>query len=355
MRKEIIPELHKGHLGAGKTKLLARDYLWWPGLNAEIDQEVRNCDTCNKYADNPHNVQNPWETAVKVFERVHIDFAQFESSNFLVCVDALSKFPIIRRMRDITTESTIKELLKIISLFGIPNMIVSDNGTNFTSSLFKKFCNDHGIDHIFTAPHHQQSNGQCERMIRSMKICMNRNMESNNKIDLDIALEKFLFNYRNAPNATTNKIPSEVMFNRTIRTRWDLIKPQEDKVNEFNRNFSSNRNIMNGVKVWYKTFKDNIWDKGTVKRKNGNLIFEVDTGDKIIRRHLDQIKKRYTSSTPLDETTHLKTNTENAIPFTVSFRRNDDQNLGVQEQSLVSQRPSRNIILPKKFDNFIMK
>ncbi|CAK9300902.1 unnamed protein product [Gordionus sp. m RMFG-2023] len=116
-------------------------------------------------------------------------------------------------------------------------------------------------------------------------------MESNNKIDLDIALEKFLFNYRNTPNATTNKIPSEVMFNRTIRTRWDLIKPQEDKVNEFNRNLSSNRNIMNGDKVWYKTFKDNIWDKGKAKRKNGNLIFEVDTGAKIIRRHLDQIKK----------------------------------------------------------------
>ncbi|CAK9303030.1 unnamed protein product [Gordionus sp. m RMFG-2023] len=115
IRKEIIQELHKGHLGAGKTKLLARDYLWWPGLNSEIDQEVRNCDTYNKYADNPHNVQNPWETAVKVFERVHIDFSQFEDSNFLVCVDALSKFPIIRRMRDITTESTIRKLLKIIS------------------------------------------------------------------------------------------------------------------------------------------------------------------------------------------------------------------------------------------------
>ncbi|XP_065320170.1 uncharacterized protein LOC135927868 [Gordionus sp. m RMFG-2023] len=109
----IIKELHKGHLGAGKTKLLARDYLWWPTLNAEIDQEVRNCDT-----------------SVKVFERVHIDFAQFEGSNFLVCVDTLSKFPIIRRMRDITTMSTIKKILKIISMFGIPNMIISDNATS---------------------------------------------------------------------------------------------------------------------------------------------------------------------------------------------------------------------------------
>ncbi|XP_065313112.1 probable serine/threonine-protein kinase clkA [Gordionus sp. m RMFG-2023] len=167
-----------------------------------------------------------------------------------------------------------------------------------------------------------------------MKICMKRNMESINKIDLDIALEKFSFNSRNTPNATTNKIPSEVMFNRTIRTTWDLIKLQEDKVNEFNRNLSSNRNIMNDDKVWYKTFKGNMWDKDTIKRKHGNLTFEVETGDKIIRRHLDQIKKRSTSSAPLDETTHVKTN---AILYTVSFRRNDDPNLGVQEQNFKNQ------------------
>ncbi|CAK9297479.1 unnamed protein product [Gordionus sp. m RMFG-2023] len=109
------------------------------------------------------------ETAVKVFERVHIDFAQFEGSNFMVFLDAFSKFPIIRRMRDITTESTIKELLKIISLFGIPNKIISDNGTNFTSNLFKKFCSDHVIEHIFTTPHHQQSNGDYIESIYSLQ------------------------------------------------------------------------------------------------------------------------------------------------------------------------------------------
>ncbi|CAK9293013.1 unnamed protein product [Gordionus sp. m RMFG-2023] len=114
-------------------------------------------------------------------------------------------------------------------------------------------------------------------------------------------------------------------------------EPQEDKVNEFNSNLSSNRNIMNGDKIWYKTFKGNMWDKGMIKRKNGNLTFEVETGDKIIRRHLDQIKKGL-------RVAHLWMNT-------VNFRRNDDQNVEMQEQCLVSQRPSRNIMLPKKFDN----
>ncbi|XP_065325459.1 uncharacterized protein LOC135932045 [Gordionus sp. m RMFG-2023] len=93
MRKTMLKELNIGNLGAGKTKALAKDYMYWP-------------------------------------------------------------------VKSITTDITLKELMKTISIFGIPEEIVTDNGTNFTSHSFDIFCKDHGIKHTLTAAYHQQSNGQ---------------------------------------------------------------------------------------------------------------------------------------------------------------------------------------------------
>ncbi|XP_065316799.1 uncharacterized protein LOC135925419 [Gordionus sp. m RMFG-2023] len=180
-----LSTFHEGHLGAGKIKSLAKDFMWWSGMNN---------DDCNIYHDNPKKIQNPWVSATKSFERIHIDYAgSFFTKNWLIIVYAYSKFPIIIPVKNITTEITLKEIYKTISLLGIPDTIVTDSGTNFTS---KDFCNDYVIRHILTSAYHQQSNGQVERKVRTFKTHMKRNI----KIDLDTSLDKFLFNYRNTLN-----------------------------------------------------------------------------------------------------------------------------------------------------------
>ncbi|XP_065318848.1 GATA zinc finger domain-containing protein 4-like [Gordionus sp. m RMFG-2023] len=85
---------------------------------------------------------------------------------------------------------------------------------------------------------------------------MKRNMEDKNTV-ADIALEKFLFNYRNTPNTTYGHSTHQINVQSII---------------------SPNRIINSGDKVWFKVFGENKWDKGTIKRKYSDLLYEVDTG-----------------------------------------------------------------------------
>ncbi|XP_065317240.1 uncharacterized protein LOC135925708 [Gordionus sp. m RMFG-2023] len=285
---ELSQALHEGHMGAGKIKSLAKDRMWWSGMVNDIDLEVRSCDDCNIFHDNSKKIQNPWVLATKPFERIHVDYAgPFFTKNWLIIVDAYSKFPIIVPVKNITTEFTLKEIFRTISLFGIET-IVTDNGTNFTSKDFEIFCSNYGIKHVLTSAYHQQSNGQAERMVRTFKAHMKRNI----KIDLETALDRFLFNYRNTPNDTTGVTPSKRVFNRDIRIKWDLLKPLEDEIDKVNISLPRNRTFNVGDFVWYKKQSDDTWCKGNIRHKESDTMFQVNTDKGLVRRHIDQLRKR---------------------------------------------------------------
>ena len=71
--------------------------------------------------------------------------------------------------RDSTTSCTVSCLGEVISRFGIPQIIVSDNGSQFTSSEFEFFCAQNDIQHKRSPPYRPASNGQMERMVRALK------------------------------------------------------------------------------------------------------------------------------------------------------------------------------------------
>lgn len=132
-------------------------------------------------------------------------------------------------MKDITTKSTILKYQQIFASYGIPQMIVTDNGRTFTSLEFKKFLQSQGIVHKFTAPYNPATNGQAERFIQTLKQALKRtHCDSSN---LDVVLSRILLQYRITPHATTNKSPAEIFLNRKLRTRLDLIIPSEQTVN----------------------------------------------------------------------------------------------------------------------------
>lgn len=85
-------------------------------------------------------------------------------------VDAYSKFPFVRPMTIVATENTIEQLEAIFAIEGLPNTLVSENGTQFTGIEFKIFCDKYGIHHVRSPVYHPQSNGAAEpsfgRLIR---------------------------------------------------------------------------------------------------------------------------------------------------------------------------------------------
>lgn len=205
-------------------KRLARSYVWWSGIDNDIEQITKNCAECNANKNNPTKVKHFWEQTTFPFERVHIDFAgPFKGYNFLILVDAYTKWPEVHIVNNITAETTIMKCREIFSRFGLPVQIVSDNGRTFISAEFQEFLKRNGIIHKVTAPYNPATNGQAERFVQTLK----KSLLSINthKLDLNVALQRTLMQYRITPHCTTEVAPAELMFNRKIRCSLDIMKP----------------------------------------------------------------------------------------------------------------------------------
>ena len=61
-REAVLRELHEGHPGISRMKALSRMYVWWPGINANIEKSVRVCRACQEVqASPPLAPLNPWK------------------------------------------------------------------------------------------------------------------------------------------------------------------------------------------------------------------------------------------------------------------------------------------------------
>ena len=129
-------------------KTLARSYVYWPGIDKDIEETVRRCAKCASVLKFPTKTTlASWPTPTEPWERIHVDYAgPFEGTNFLVIVDAFSKWPEIFPTDRTTTSATISLLRQTFARNGTPEVLVSDNGTQFTSTEFKDFCGENGIE-----------------------------------------------------------------------------------------------------------------------------------------------------------------------------------------------------------------
>lgn len=201
-------------------------------------------------------------------------------------VDSFSKWPEIVQTSRITTTATINILRSLFARLGMPETVVSDNGTQFTSAEFAEFCSINGIQHITTAPFHPQSNGQVERFVDTFKRATKKE-----------ALDLFLLTYRTTPNtsAPNGLSPSEVMFGRRIWTNLELLRPpkpcQQDPEELPGKLRSFNRHDLVYVKVYSRNSRS--WVPGTVVEKLGQVMYNVWTdGRRLMRSHVNQLRSR---------------------------------------------------------------
>ena len=175
-RAKLLKQLHESHPGMVRMKMLARSYFWWPGLDANIEFEVKKCASCQRNANAPPSAPlHPWEWPSRPWSRLHIDYAgPFENHMFLVVGDAFSKWIEVFKTTSSTTTVTVQKLRECFSTHGLPDVLVSDNGTVFTSEEFALFMSENGIKHITSAPKHPASNGFAERYVRTFKETMKK-------------------------------------------------------------------------------------------------------------------------------------------------------------------------------------
>ena len=141
-REPILSELHAGHPGISRMKALARSFVWWPGIDGAIAERVQQCSTCQLSKDMPPKAPlRPWSWPTRPWTRIHIDFAGSMSGKmFLVVIDAHSKWLEVIPMGVCSATTTIQALRTLFAQFGIPELIVSDNGPQFVATEFQEFC-----------------------------------------------------------------------------------------------------------------------------------------------------------------------------------------------------------------------
>ena len=187
-------------------KGLVHSVVWWPGLEEDIEHTVKDYHQCQVTRKSPAPVPlHPWEWSARPWARVHVDHAgPFVGKNFLVVVDAHSKWLEVIPVSTLTSQTTIVTLRGIFATHGLPEMLVSDNGPSFTSLEFQEFMQKNGIHHVKCAPCHLAS---AERAVQTFKEGLKKVTQG----DIQTHLAHFLFQYRLIHHTTTGIAPAELM------------------------------------------------------------------------------------------------------------------------------------------------
>ena len=303
LRRAVLQQFHLGHPGTDRMKSIARSHVYWPGLDTDIENYVKQCSRCQQAAKHPPKQQPvPWPETDKPWSRVHIDYAgPTNGLMYLVLVDAYSKWPEVIPMTSTSATQTVSALRRLFSQHGLPETIVSDNGTQFVSATFSEFCEANNIDHIRTPPYHPQSNGQAERFVDTFKRAL---VKAKGEVTTEEALQRFLLVYRSTPNKTQRegKSPAEALMGRKLRTINSALQPTEHTSTETGQ-------PPVGSMVYARNYRpgQRPWTSGTISGYRGKMLLEIQTDRGQIVRHRNQIRPRHhdeeatlTNSLPLE-------------------------------------------------------
>lgn len=286
LRNSILGELHLGHLGSSKMKNLARSVVYWPNIDKDIENVTKECEACKKKLPAPSKEWHPWEQASAPWCRIHLDFATYKNKLYLLIVDSYSKWLEVYPINSTSATNTIDILREVFARFGMPKMVISDNGPPFPSDELTNFLRKNGINTRFSAAYHPNSNGQVERYVRTFKEAMDAEPQT----PIRTRIARFLLSYRRAPHSYTGYSPAELMYNRQIRTRLDLLR-FDLKDEMANTSHRANRSFSPDEKVQVRLNDSKQWTDGTVMKRFGKVLYLIRLADGIVvKRHVDQMR-----------------------------------------------------------------
>ncbi|XP_053305893.1 uncharacterized protein K02A2.6-like [Spea bombifrons] len=306
LRRDLLQKIHEGHLGIQKCKRRAREVLFWPSMMSDIAALVSSCHTCQSFQ--PASPKEPLlqEDMVKIpWHTVGVDLFSLDGRDYLALLDSYSSYPEVAKLRNTSSEHVCSKLQAIFSRFGIPTIIKTDNGPQFSCRYFKAFSEEFGFLHKTSSPKYPQGNGLAECGVKILKRLLKKASHSGEEPQVA------LLNYRATP-LEGGKSPAELFFGRQIKTKLpqlnltqyhsnrhlhtSYIAKKEEIRERQKRNYDkSAKNVQmlhtgDTVKIW----TGQRWmNKAIVLRQVSDRSFEVKTNNGVIlrrnRKHLLKI------------------------------------------------------------------
>lgn len=140
MRKEMLKQVHRSHIGMEGCLRCAREVLYWPLMNAEVKDFISKCSVCQSYKpDQCREDMHPYPVPSRPWSMVVADLFELGNQQFFILVNYWSGFFEVQEVKVATSASVIAACKVQFSRHGIPDVLITDNGSQFVSSAFGKF------------------------------------------------------------------------------------------------------------------------------------------------------------------------------------------------------------------------
>ena len=228
IRTELISRHHDDplarHFGIDKTKDLVGQKYYWLSLRKDIEAYVKGCDVCLGLKAVRHKLYGDLQSLpvpTHRWKNLSMDFVTGLSisnnwkddcyDSILVIVDRLTKMVHYEPVKITIDAQKLAEVILdvVVRHHGLPDSIVSDRGSLFTSKFWSSLCYFLGIKRRLSTAFHPQTDGQTERQNSTMEAYLRAfvNFEQNDWARL---LPMAEFAYNNAKNASTGHTPFEL-------------------------------------------------------------------------------------------------------------------------------------------------
>ena len=244
LRKTVLTLGHDiplaGHLGAKKTRERIMQHFFWPGIFKDVSEFCRSCPECQKGVQKGKIPKAPLVNIPPIdepFKRLALDFVgplpltENKNRYVLVCIDYATRYPEAFPLKNQEAETVADALVSLFSRVGVPQEIITDQGSNFMSDLMKQVCKLLSIHKMCTTPYHPEANGLVENFNGTLKKML-KSYAQKQPSNWDKFIPYILFAYREVPNETTGFSPFELLYGRHIRGPLAILKEEWEEPSE---------------------------------------------------------------------------------------------------------------------------
>jgi hypothetical protein len=316
LRREVLQMLHNAHQGMDRSKRRARQTCYWPSMNNDIELMVNKCSECNKHKPSKQKEPlKPHPLPTRPWEKIGSDLFEHEGKHYIVVTDYYSLWPELYQLNVAKTPQVIEVMKEAFSRHGIPTELVSDNGSQYKSYLFKQFAKSWDFEHTTSSPRYPRSNGLAESSVKTMKAMVKKCLASNRDI------KQALLTIRNTP-LSCGKSPAELLLGRQLNDNMPRLPAQMNSKEPEKRDMMAERykqktyhdqkvsadltNFQPGQRVAIQDHVTKEWSiKGRIVKEVAprSYSIQVSDGGNVLRRNRSQIRKLH-STTSSTHTTH---------------------------------------------------